>query len=242
MRIKSFISVLAVAAMCTAPVLGSIPVELDFYTTPWLFGPPYVRDAGRDTLGVSSLDPYLFDGTSDAAWEETTYFTFDFQPGDFGGPVDSAVLRVETVVRGFSTYPNETEPFAISAHRVLDDPTTIDGSLSSGAGSFVEFKNTQIGGVEDTVSLTEPGIYDWDITDLVNEWIANGDANFDYSIAMTGRVGNPVDTEDIGAFHSFINSEGGLEGLAAQIIVPEPATAVLAAMGTFAFMRRRVRG
>ncbi len=139
------------------------------------------------------------------------------------------------------TYPTAGQPFAISAHRVLSDPTTIDPSLSSGPGSYAEFKDTQIGAVEDTQSVTGPALVSWDVTDLVNEWIANGDGNFDYSIAMTGRVGNPVDTDEAGAFFGFVNTEGTLSGQPAQleITIPEPASALLLGLGAAALIRRR---
>lgn len=242
MNLMMLVGVITSGFVTSASANTIVPVESDFFTTAWAFGAPFVRDAGRDSIGVSTVDPFLFDGTADQAWEETTYFTFNFNPGDYSGPVASAVLRVETVLRSFGTYPNATEPFAISAQRVLDDPTTIDGSLASGPGSYVDFKNDQIGAVEDTVSLTDAGIFNWDITDLVNEWIANADANFDYSIAMTGRVGNPVDldgTNGRGAFHAFVNSEGGLGGVTARIIIPEPASLGLLVIASLCMIRRR---
>jgi len=84
-----------------------------------------------------------------------------------------------------------------------------------------------------------PGVVSWDITALVNEWIANGDANFDYSVAMTGRVGNPADTADLGAFHAFVNREANPNGYYARISVPEPATMSVMAFGALVLLRRR---
>ncbi len=226
-----------------APVSANtiVPVEDDFFTTSWAFGAPYVRDAGRTTIGVTTPNPFLFGSEPDNAAEETTYFTFDFDPGAFGGAVPGAELQVETFFRPFGTVPSAVDPFAISAHRVTDDPTTIDPNLPSGPGSYVDFKNSQIGAAEDMVSVTGEGIYAWDITDLVNEWILNADANFDYSLAMTGRIGNPPDTGSTGFFHAFANSGEGSGGLEARIvIVPEPtALALASAAALFALRRNR---
>lgn len=217
-----------------------IPVEHDFFTTAWAFGAPFVRDAGRSTIGVSTPNPFLTGGGSENAFEETTYFTFDFDPNDFSGAVPSAILMVETFYRPFGTIPSETDPFAISAHRVLDDPTSIDPDLPSGPGSYLDFKNDMIAGAEDTIAITGEGIYEWDITALVNEWILNTDTNFDYSIAMTGRIGNPADTDSSGFFHAFANAGEGSGGLPAQIfIVPTPSAFALFACGSLVAMRRR---
>ncbi|MEM9420060.1 MAG: hypothetical protein AAGA25_13555 [Planctomycetota bacterium] len=220
-----------------------VPVEEDFFTTAWAFGAPFVRDAGRPTIGVSTPDPFLQSGGGTVGtWEETTYFTFDFDPSQFTGPVSNAVLEVETATRAFGTVPSVTDPFAISAHRVTSDPTTIDPSLDSSSSdplSYVNFNSTEFGAVEDTVSITGTGIEQWDITDLVNEWIANGDVNFDYSIAMTGRVGNPADTDSSGFFHAFVNSGEGPGQSAQLIIVPSPSGAITLAVIPLLGLRRR---
>lgn len=235
------------ALLCSAGAsyaTTTVPVEEDFFTTAWAFGAPYVRDSGRGTIGVSTPDPFLTSGGGTNGpvgfWEETTYFTFNFDPAAFSGSVPSAVLQVETFLRPFGTIPSDINPFAISAHRVTDDPTSIDPTVGTGPGSFFEFKSTEIGAAEDTVSITGEGIYEWDITGLVNEWIANGDTAFDYSIAMTGRIGNPADTAGNGFFHAFANSGEGSGGLAAQlVIVPSPSALAALSMGSLLALRRR---
>ncbi len=237
-KLTCALALIASAIVVLPSEASVVPVESDFFTTAWAFGAPYVRDAGRDSIGVTSPNPFQFDTGPDNVWEETTYFTFDFNPAEYSTPVSSALLQVETVLRASGSYPTPTEAFSISAHRVLDDPTTIDPNLNSGPGSYVEFKNNKIGAVEDTVALNSEGVFSWDVTDLVNEWIANGDANFDYSIAMTGRVGNPADTDSTGAFHAFVNQEGGLGGVNAQIVIPEPATLASLALGALALLGR----
>lgn len=236
MNISRMLTIVATLALAAAPASAvvDIPVDLDFFASGWVFGAPWVRDAGRASLGVSTTDPFL-----QGFGEETTYFTFNFDPGAFSGPVDRAILEVETVIRAQGSYPNAAEPFAISAHRLTGDPTTIDPMLASGPGSYRDFLANHLGPVEDTVALTGAGIFQWDVTALVNEWIASGEANFEYAIAMTGRVGNPADTEDSGAFHAFVNKGVGT-GLAAHIIVvPEPGTLLVLAAGATLAMRRR---
>lgn len=247
-------SVLALASLAMAGSISSaqtvtVPVTDDFFTTTWSFGPPYVRgraDPTRSSIGVTTPNPFLQSTNGSNNWEETTYFVFsDFASYDLPSTVTSAVLRVRAVTRLGGQVPSAENPFAISAQRVLSDPTAIVGTAASGAGSFVEFKNTQLAGVEDTVSVgvATPTSFEWDVTDLVNEWIANGEANFDHSIAMTGRFGNPADTASTGFFHAFDNSESAAAQLPARLViaVPEPAALGFLAVLSPMLVRRKRR-
>ncbi|MEM6690117.1 MAG: PEP-CTERM sorting domain-containing protein [Planctomycetota bacterium] len=248
---RTFCIVLAgFISLASLPVRGQtavVPVEADFFSTAWAFGAPFLRDAGRTSLGVTTPDPFLQaagSGSPLGTWEEVTYFTFDFQPGSFTSPIRTALLEVETLSRPFGSIPTPSNPFAVSAHRVTADPTAIDPALnaSSAGPSYLNFGASEIAGAEDTVSITDVGIYTWDVTELVEEWIANGDANFDFSLAMTGRIGNPADTASSGFFHAFANS-GANSGQAAQLLitsVPEPTSfASLCVLGGMTALRRR---
>ena len=199
--------------------------DVDFFTTAWAFGAPYVRDAGRSVIRSTTPDPFLNSGGGSNGpvgfWEETTYFVFNgFDASNYPGPCNRAVLRVGTTFQSFGTTPSPSNPFFVSANAVTEDPELIDPTRASGPDSFFDFKESFIEPVEeDVVAITGDGVFEWDVTDLVNEWIANGDANFDYSLAMTGRSNlNPADTGGSGFFHGFFNSAEG-PGLKARILV-----------------------
>ncbi|MEM6673823.1 MAG: hypothetical protein AAF726_13345 [Planctomycetota bacterium] len=206
-------------------LVDRIKSDVDFFTTAWAFGAPYIRDTGRPVIRSSTPDPFLNSGGGANGpvgfWEETTYFMFnDFDATGYPGLCQRAVLRVGTTFQQFGTVPSPSNPFYISAHAVTEDPETIDPLDPTGSGSFFDFKSNFIELVEeDVVAVTGEGVFEWDVTDLVNEWIANGDANFDYSLAMTGRSGlNPADSGSTGFFHGFFNSNEG-PGLKARIVV-----------------------
>lgn len=238
---------LGAAGSYAATAATEVPVTDDFVTTNWSFGAPYVRgrvEPTRSSLGVSTPNPFTQDATGADAWEETTYFVFsNFASQGFTAPVQNATLRVRMVARPFGTLPSAATPFAVSAHGVTADPTLINPAAASGPGSFVEFKKNSIAGPLDTVSVqtSAAALYNWDVTSLVNEWIASGDASLKYAIAMTGRVGNPADTVDTGFFHAFDNAESTAAQYGARLLVtvPEPATLSALAGGLLVIRRRR---
>jgi hypothetical protein len=218
----------------------------DFFTTPWAFGAPYVRGINdtptRSSIGVSTPNPFLFGNATTSSAEETTYFQFAFDPGSITGPVTKAVLQANMVPRQNSEPAiSPTSPISISAHRVNADPMAlINPSLPSGDGSFVASKNDHVAAAEDTISVGGAGVFEWDVTSLVMDWITNGESNFDYTIAMTARVGNNADTEETGLFHAFVNKEfNAAQAATLVVMVPEPAaSAAIAGSLVLAASRR----
>lgn len=204
----------------------------DFFTTAWAFGAPYVHDTGRDHLGISAINPFEM-GTD---WEETTYLTFDLSSIAASGPVTSAILTFTTVQR--SGIPVEDGGITVSAHHLLSDPSNIDPSLSGSSenpNNYVTFKDTQIGGVVSSVFINSFSTYTLDLTELVNEWLTNGDANYAYATALTGRVGND---ENPDAWVGIVN--GGYEGSPfLTITIPEVGSTLLGAMGSLLLLSRR---
>lgn len=246
-------SSLVLAASAIAVPSASAATELvtsnDFFSTAWSFTAPFVRGnyetPARASLGVSTANPFLQGGASaNSAWEETTYFQFNVSSLGLTSPVEKAMLRASMVTRPFGNAVSTAAPFYISAHQVSADPlTSIDPALASGAGSYIDYKGTHIGTALDTVAVTGVGSFEWDVTDLVNEWIANGETNADYSIAMTGRVGNIADDANNGIFHAFVNLEANAAGAARLLItVPEPVTgASVLSLGALCLTRQRRR-
>ena len=208
----------------------------DFFTTAWAFGAPYVHDEGRDHLGISGPNPYGMDPAG--SWAEVTYLTFDpaFLTGIFS-PVESAILTFTTTTR--TGIP--TALINISAHYLSADPvTSIDPSLgASSPGSYFDFQNNHIGAVIDSVLVDSHGVYQLDLTGLVNEWLAAGDTNAAYGIALAGLVGNE-DTPD--GWAAIVNS--GFEGapfLTVTTSVPEAGSSLLTVIGAGCLLTGRRR-
>lgn len=189
--------------------------------------------SGRNANRVTS--PSIFGVTG-----ETAYFSFDFDPSAFSGPVDQAVFRVENVATGFFPDVDAANPAEISLHSLTADPLlAVDQDLASGPGSWVDFRDAQIttSSIVSTTTVDGFGIFEWDITSLVNEWIANGDSNFAYTLGSSALL----DPEG-GAAVAFANSTfSGLgDELTARIsIIPAPSGFALIGVATLIAGRRR---
>ena len=128
-------------------------------------------------------------------------------------------------------------------HSLVNDPwATIDHHATSGAGFYQDFVNAEItnSSVISTTSVGGEGVYDWDITALVNDWIANGDDNHAFTIALSGIM----DVSGAGFLQGLVNSTNPLlsgdETIGQIVIVPAPSSAmILGAFGCFAVRRRR---
>lgn len=217
----------------------TIVTDRDYMTSGFFSMDPLVRgdNDGRQVNRVSTPSPF---GT----YQENTYLEFnDNDWSSFAGPVDQAVFRIGVIAGGFGADSNSENPFDISVHSLASDPwTTIDHHATSGAGFYQDFVNTEIttGSVISTTTVAGEGVYDWDITTLVNEWIANGDTNQAFTIALSGIL------DDSGAsfLQGLVNSTNplltGEETIGQIVIVPAPASGLLlGAFGVIAARRRR---
>lgn len=226
----------AFALTASASASTTIGVETD-YMSSGFFQSNFLRgDEADSTRSVNRATSESVFGVTG----ENTYFGFDFDPSQFTGPVSSAVFRVEIVANGFFADPTSENHAEISLHSLSADPlTSVDDSLAGGAGSWVEFRENEIttSSIVSTTSIDGLGIFEWDITDLVNTWIAEGDATFAYTIAASALLDPDADTA-VG----FVNSSyAGLgDELTAQIVVvPAPAALSLLIAGTPIATRRR---
>ncbi|MEO0632393.1 MAG: hypothetical protein AAFY46_16945, partial [Planctomycetota bacterium] len=149
-----------------------------------------------------------------------------------------ALFRVE-VVGGFFTDPTPGNPTEVSLHSLSANPLdVVDDTIPSGPGSWLEFRANEIttSSIVSTTSVTGLGVFDWDITDLVNEWIANGDSNVSYSIAASTLL----DT-DFEPSAAFVNStwNGLTDEVTARIVIPAPASVLVFGLTGLTAVRRR---
>lgn len=237
MGIQTPCAMLVCVGAVISPALGTteIPVKQD-YMSSGFFQSDFLRGedspSSRATNRVTS--PVIFGVTG-----ESTYFSFDFNPSAFSEAVPKAVLRVETVATGFFPDVSPSNPAEISVHSLSADPLLeVDQSLPSGPGSWIEFRDQEVttSSIVSTTTVDGFGVFDWDITSLVNEWILNGDSNFAYTIGTSALLDPEGD-----AAVAFVNSSfSGLgEEFTARIVIPAPGS--VTAFVTFAAWSSRRR-
>jgi len=237
---SAHLSLFAAAAFVPAAsaTIATIGVDQD-YMSSGFFQSDFLRgeSAGSNRASNRATSPVIFGVTG-----ETAYFSFDFDPSQFTGPIDEAIFRVESVTTGFFSDPTPAAPAEISIHSLTADPlASVDQSLASGPGSWLEFRNDQIttSSIVSTTTVDGLGIFDWDITSLVNEWIANGDSNFSYTIGTSALL-DPEGEAAVG----FVNSSwSGLtdEFTARIFVIPSPGVGAVALAGVASLGLRRRR-
>ena len=235
---------LMIAAACTLAAQGvasasvEILVDQDYMSSGFFFvGNDFLRgeelNSNRESHRATS--PVISGVTG-----ETAYFGFDFNPAAFSGPVQEAVFRVQSTDVGFFGNPSTTNPAEVSLHSLSADPlAAIDQTLASGPGSWIDFRDSEIttSSIVSTTTVDGLGVFDWDITAIVNEWIANGDSNFAYTLGTSVLLDQDPETA-VG----FINSTwAGLtdEVTARIVIIPAPSTAALLVTAGLLGSRRR---
>lgn len=240
MNTRTALTAITLGLVGTPLIAGTtVYTDRDYMTSGFFSMDPAVRgdNDGRDINRVSSIQPF-------GVFDENTYLEFnDYDWSSFAGPVDSAVFRIEVVSGGFGADSSEENPFDISLHSLSQDPwTAIDASIFGGPGSYQDFSAAHItsDSVVSTTSVAGAGVYEWDITSLVNEWIANGDASFAQTIALSGIMDTSGGTFLQGLVNSSNPNLTGDETIGQIVVVPAPASAaLLGAFGVFAAKRRR---
>ena len=236
---KIAIPTIALASSIAHAGVTSILTDRDYMTSGFFSMDPLVRgdNDGRLVNRVSSNSPF---GT----FNENTYLEFnDFYWSSFSAPIDNAVFRISLVSGGFGADSDKSNPFDISMHSLTSDPwTSIDHHATSGGGFYQDFVNTEItaSSVVSTITVAGNGVYDWDITALVNDWILNGDANHSFTIALSGILDTSGGTFLQGLVNSTSPTLTGEETIGQIVIVPAPPSALLfGAFGMYAIRRRR---
>ena len=94
----------------------------DVMTSAFFFPPDSVRGYPGDTRPVFRVSTDNAFGVG----PETIYLSFDsvFNPGDYTGPVDSAMLSMESVDGVFGANADALNPFIVSAQGVNLNPLT----------------------------------------------------------------------------------------------------------------------
>lgn len=232
-------ALLLVAGVVAGPALAQ-PIEVlvsQDYMSSGFFQSDFLRGEEPNSARASNraTSPTIFGVNG-----ETAYFEFDFDFGSLSGPVTSAVFRVETVTTGFFGDPSDTNPAEVSIHSLTADPlSAIDQNLGSGPGSWLDFRDTQIttGSIVSTTTVDGLGIFEWDVTTIVNEWILNGDANFAYTLGTSALL-DPEGEAAVAFVNSSFADLGG-ELTARIFIIPAPGAAVLFALSGVLIGRRR---
>ena len=234
------ISMFVIGAVASPLIAGTtVYTDRDYMTSGFFSMDPAVRgdNDGRAINRVSTIQPF-------GVFNENTYLEFnDHDWSSFAGPVESAIFRIEVVSGGFGADSSEESPFDISVHSLAQDPwTTIDQSLFSGPDSYQDFASSHIttDSIVDTTRVYGAGVYEWDITALVNDWIVNGDANFAQTIALSGILDTSGETFLQGVVNSSNPGLTGSETIGQIVVVPTPAGMILfAGFGVIASRRRR---
>ena len=239
MTSRTFVSggLIIAAAGLAAAQPAEIPVARDYMSSGFFFPSSqdfYRGDESSSIRSANRVSSPIISGITG----ENAYFEFDFDGLGFTEPVQQALFRVE-VVPGFFADPTPGNPAEVSLHSLSADPLdAVDDTISSGPGSWLEFRANEIttGSIVSTTSVTGLGVFDWDITDLVNEWITNGDTNVAYSLAASTLL--DPDAESSAA---FVNStwNGLTDEVTARIIIPAPASALVFGLAGLTAARRR---
>ena len=235
---KIIIPAIILASGVSHASVATIFTDRDYMTSGFFSMDPLVRgdNDGRQVNRVSTVSPF---GT----FQENTYLEFDdYNWSSFSGPVDQAVFRIGVIAGGFGADSGSENPFDISVHSMTANPwTAINHHATSGAGFYQDFVSSEItsSSVISTTTVAGAGVYDWDITSLVNEWIANGDTNFSFTLALSGILDESGGTFLQGLVNSTNPLLTGEETIGQIVIVPAPASGLLLGVFGLAAVRRR---
>lgn len=192
----------------------------------------------RATFRVSTDTPF------DTPGAETIYLDFsNIIAANLGGPVQSAILTMTSVTGNFGGDASTATPFLVSAHGVNANPLTsiFDNTNLTGTISWVNFYSNNILPADSaaSTSITGFGTVTFDVTALVNSWVAGTNSN--QFIALTGK--NDVSGNDF--LHGFRNNSdtAANQGFTFLTVtaVPEPTSITALGLALPAFLRRRAR-
>ncbi|MEM7313607.1 MAG: hypothetical protein AAF497_10700 [Planctomycetota bacterium] len=182
--------------------ITTIPIVEDVMTSGFFIGDNRVRGYDPDNRNEHRVSTTGAFGVSGA---ETIYVTFD--PAQFSnqtGPVDRAVLRMESVDGGFDANASVDAPFTVSAHAVNADPITsiTDDTNPEGPISWTTFFNSNILDADPAAQTAIDGFgtVEFDVTSIVNDWISG--SNEVFALALTGKN----DVSGVDFLHGFLNN------------------------------------
>ena len=173
--------------------------------------------------GDESGKNYFLVGTGVA---EESYWTFGWLKFEDLPelPVSSAVLNLEFIGTGGMGSGSSFTPMDVGIQAVDADVSQI---LS---GDIVAYKENHIlDGNIDIETISDTGIYQWDITSLVNGWIA-GEANYGFVVTGWDNGSNEENGYQHPQFAGFPIggvSAGAVPTITTTAAVPEPSTLAL---------------
>ncbi len=237
-------NILAVCLLSTFSLIPNLasaqtfaPTE-DVMTSAFFQGTDLVRGyAGdnRPTFRVSSNDAFGFGPEQIYVQFNPTDFTL------FNNAVANASLSMTSVTGMFGADASAAGPFLVSAHAVNANPfsSIIDDTNPTGTIAWDDFFDNNIlpAGPQASTLIDGFGTFEFDVTDIVNDWI-NG-SNQEFVIALTGK--NDVQVGD-GFLHGFSNNtENPGATFLTVSAVPEPNSAVLLGLTLASGIARRRR-
>jgi hypothetical protein len=150
------------------------------------------------------------------------------------GAAATLTLEHDPALASFLLAAEAARPTLVGAYDVRDifDPP--------GAGNFDVIYGPGGSLALDRASVGAPGLYSWDIGDLVRDWLA--DPTLDPIVAFSGIYGNdgPDPRNGYAIFHT-VGSTGGLAPTLTVTPIPAALPLLAAALGTLALLRRRAR-
>ena len=189
----------------------------------------YTSDS-RNVHRVSTPTPF----STPAA--ETVYIQFD--QTDFTAytsPVANAILTVQSANGGFNNDASAASPFTVSAHAVNADPIAdiTDDTNPAGTIAWSDFyANNIVASTQEAQTVVDSfGAIDFDITAIVNQWIAGTNTN--YYIALTGKD-NTSGNQFLHGFNNNTENPGST-----YITIPEPTSLALLTLTSIALIKRR---
>ncbi|MEM6577534.1 MAG: DNRLRE domain-containing protein [Pseudomonadota bacterium] len=146
------------------------------------------------------------------------------------------LLEHDPALAGTLIEATEDRPVSLSIYAVSGPWDPVSGNLAGiqyGTDGAAAIATTLVGA---------PGVYEWDVTSLINGFISNGLPTDETFFALSGLFGN-TDTDGFNSYGTFY-AEGATDGLAPQLritLVPLPMPALLLLTGVLglAAVKRR---
>jgi hypothetical protein len=150
---------------------------------------------------------------------------------------EKALLRLQhdTSLAGNLRLPSAERPLNLGAYGLF---APFNSDRDGRGNAFTVAFGPQGSSVIDVATITENGIYSWDVTETVKGWLADPDAIT--ALAISGIYGNR-DLDPFNAYGAF-HTVGSSLGMAPNLhVTPLPAAAwmLLAALGGLYGLRRR---
>lgn len=203
----------------SAWILDTSDVVADFYTTPF---------------GTSTDNERLLINNDGAVGGSGGFEFIGFMKFDLldlpATPVTEAWFSLDKYCRGSFSCTDASNSMDVSVQRITADVESAD----------VATLNASLAAEIARISVAADGIYSWDITSLVNDWITGAESN--YGFAITGRfdsLSDPDGDGDLNLYNNYFVSSGpytdaphsGFGPRISPSVIPVPAAVWLMGSG-----------